>query len=689
MNKQTKDTKSHEMAKLQKIIDDQKVEISQLKDIIDDIPGDIYWKRCVGKKLIYSGMNRTGTDSLHKMGFRWKINDIVGKTDDRLFDKETADTFIRNDWEVINEGVARTKEETAVLPSGKKIIQLSTKRPLLDKQGHIIGIAGVSIDITELKETQSALQIALEKAKAASYAKTEFLENMRHDIRTPLSGIIGCAQIIQSESKNPEKVAEYAKDLVRSSEALLNFLNRILEGIKVASGEMPLLKKKFDFKKNIQDIIDLNKSLAAKKGLALTLKFDEEIPSYLIGDPIRLQRIILELVTNALMFTKYGNIHVEANIQRQETQKVVIEIKVSDTGIGISKDKQDEIFTRFTRLTPAYQGIYKGLGLGLSIVKQFVDDLGGEVYVKSQLQQGSIFTCLIPFQVPLVMNSDGIEEISLPVGSEIFKNTLKSKPNIGLNQHHFNAEQKRILLVEDDKLAGKIAQSILTGLDAAVDIAPDAKTALENIQDKAYQLILMDIGLPDMDGIALAHRIRLQQWQRTDTTPIVGLTAHIDVENRQRCLDAGMNTVILKPLSKASAKELLKTFVPETNVNPIPTAAKIRPISGPVLDIDAMKAILKNEELIKDCMHLMVLGLKKDLVELPRLHQSANWQAIREVAHKRQGGASYCGAKRLEQACKQIDDYIRENGPNAQANTLYRQLVQEMEAAKTVCEEYL
>ncbi|WP_339049693.1 ATP-binding protein [Rickettsiella endosymbiont of Xylota segnis] len=689
MNRQTKASKNDEITKLQKIIDDQKVEISQLKNIIDDLPGDIYWKRCIGKELIYSGMNRTGTDSLHKMGFRWKINDIVGRTDDRLFDKETADTFIRNDWEVINEGVARTKEETAILPSGKKIIQLSTKRPLLDKEGHTIGIAGVSIDITELKETQSALQIALEKAKAASYAKTEFLENMRHDIRTPLSGIVGCAQIILSESNNSEKVTEYAKNLIQSSEALLNFLNRILEGIKVASGEMPLLKKKFDFNKNIQNIIDLNKSLAVKKNLTLTLKVDEEIPPYLIGDPERLQQIILELVTNALRFTQQGNIAVEAKLQKHEAQQDVIEIKVSDTGVGITKDKQDEIFTQFTRLTPAYQGIYTGLGLGLSIVKQLIDDLGGEVYVESQLQQGSTFTCIIPFQVPLVMNSIGVENTPLPMGSKLFKNTLESMPNIALNHQSLDVEQKRILLVEDDKLAAKIAQSILTELDCAIDIASDAKTALKNIQNKDYQLILMDIGLPDMDGIALAHRIRLQQWQRTDTTPIVGLTAHIDVENRQRCLDAGMNTVILKPLKKETAKELLKTFIPDNNVNQISSATKIRPISGAVLDIDAMKAILKDKELIKDCIHLMVLGLKKDLVELPELHKSANWQAIREIAHKRQGGASYCGAKRLEQACKQIDDYIREKGPNGQTNELYRQLIQEMDDAKTVCEDYI
>jgi signal transduction histidine kinase len=457
MDKQTKAI-SNEIIKLQKIVEDQKDEISQLKNIIDDLPGDIYWKRCVGDKLVYSGMNRTGTDSLHKMGFRWKINDILGKTDDSLFDKETADIFIRNDWAVIHEGVARTKEESAILPSGKKIIQLSTKRPLLDKEGHTIGIAGVSIDITELKETQSALQIALEKAKAASYAKTEFLENMRHDIRTPLSGIVGCARIIQSQPNDPETVSEYAGDLVQSGESLLNFMNRILEDIKVATGEMPLLKKKFDFKNNIQDIIDLNKSLAAKKNLALTLEVDAEIPPYLIGDPVRLQRIILELVTNALRFTQQGSIDVEVKLKKRETQQDIIEIKVRDTGIGISRDKQEAIFTRFTRLTPAHQGIYKGLGLGLSIVKQLVDDLGGEIYVESQLKQGSTFTCLIPFQEPLVMDNVGVEDIPGSNERVSYKNTSDILTTAKKFAHqNINIDQRKILLVEDDKLAAKIA----------------------------------------------------------------------------------------------------------------------------------------------------------------------------------------------------------------------------------------
>jgi PAS domain S-box-containing protein len=646
-------------------------------------PSSVYWKDLNG---VYLGCNLS---MLEMVGLS-SIREIIGKTDYDLPWKESAGTLQKNDQEVIKSGTLQSFEETGKLSNGNTITVICNKMPLVNKSGEIIGSIGSSIDISRLKKTEIDLKKAKEAAEAASHAKTEFLENMRHDIRTPMSGIVGCARIIQSKPNDPETVSEYAEDLVQSSESLLNFLNRILEGIKVATGEMPLLKRKFNFKKNIQDIIDLNKSLAAKKNLSLTLEVDEEVPPYLIGDPVRFQRIILELVTNALRFTQQGSIDVEVKLKKRKTQQDVIEIKVRDTGMGISKDKQEAIFTRFTRLTPAHQGIYKGLGLGLSIVKQLVDDLGGEIYVDSQLKQGTTFTCLLPFQEPLVMDDVGVEDLPVPNEIKFYKNSsdmLDTAKRIANQKISIN--QRKILLVEDDKLAAKIAESILTELNCVIDIAPNAKTALRLVQEKDYQLILMDIGLPDMDGIALTHRIRLQQWQRTDTTPIIGLTAHIDVENRQRCLDAGMNTVMLKPFRKEMAVELLKTFVPDTDINQVSSSTERRPISGAVLDIDAMKAILKNDELIKDCIHLMIIGLKKELVELPRLHQSANWQAIREIAHRRQGGASYCGAKRLEQACKQIDDYIREHGPKEQTNALYRELIQEMEAAQAVCEDYL
>lgn len=659
------------------------IELKYLQQVLMLIPGNVYWKDKTGHYL--------GCNAQQLQVARIKsLDEIIGKTDTDLYSEEIAHRIMKTDREIIEKRQEKTLEEIGVDSRGAETIYLTKKSPLYDEFGQVVGLVGIGVDITDKKKAEQAITLAKEAAEAASHAKTEFLENMRHDIRTPMSGIVGCARIIQSKPNDPEAVSEYAEDLVQSSESLLNFLNRILEGIKVTTGKMPLLKKKFDFKKNIQAIIDLNKSLAAKKNLSLTLEVDEEVPPYLIGDPVRLQRIILELVANALRFTQQGSIDVVTKLKKHETQQNVIEIKVRDTGLGISKDKQDAIFTRFTRLTPAHQGIYKGLGLGLSIVKQLVDDLEGEIYVESQLKQGTTFTCLIPFQEPLVMDDEGVEDFPVPNERKFYTKSsdmLDTAKRVANQKISIN--QIKILLVEDDKLAAKIAQNILTELNGVIDIAPDAKTALRLVQEKDYQLILMDIGLPDMDGIALTHRIRLQQWQRTDTTPIIGLTAHIDVENRQRCLDAGMNTVMLKPFRKEMAVELLKTFVPDTDINQVSSSTERRPISGVVLDVDEMKSILKDEELMKDCIHLMVLGLKKDLVELPRFYQSANWQAIREIAHKRQGGASYCGAKRLEQACKQLDDYIREKGPHEQASTLYRQLIQEMEAAQAVCEDYL
>ena len=654
-----------------------------LNAIIDSIAGIHWWKDING---IYQGCNSAMVEAL---GLSSR-NDIIGKTDYELPWASQANILIKHDKEVMSTGITQKgKEEIIETKQGDVRTFIVAKAALRDNNNNIIGTVGNSIDVTELKQTQKALKLAKEAAEAASQAKTEFLENMRHDIRTPVSGIVGCAQIIQSQANNPDKVSEYAGDLVRSSEALLDFLNKVLEGLKVATGEMPLLKKKFDLRKNVQDIIDLNKSLAAKKNLQLSVDYDEKIPSYLIGDPVRLQRIVLELMTNALNFTQQGRVHIAVKLKKQEAQRVVVEVSVTDTGIGIPKDKQEAIFARFTRLTPSCQGIYKGLGLGLSIVKQFVDDLGGEIYVKSQLKHGTTFTCLVPFQEPLLMDSSGVEDIPFEFTTKTYQKISDKGFTHGIEANAaLSTDQRKVLLVEDDQLAAKIAESILSSLNCVIDIAVDANTALQRLQKQDYHLILMDIGLPDMDGISLTHRIRLQQWQCRDTTPIIGLTAHIDVENRQRCLDAGMNAVILKPLKKETAVELLTTFVPDTCIHQDFSTDR-RSISGPVLDVDAMKVLLKNEDLIKDCINLMIESLARDLVKLPDLHQSSDWKSIREMAHKLRSGSAYCGAKRLGQACQQIVDYLRENDSGERADVLYEQLTEEMIAAKAVYEDYV
>ncbi|WP_019217709.1 sensor histidine kinase [Legionella tunisiensis] len=232
---------------------------------------------------------------------------------------------------------------------------------------------------------------------------------MRHDIRTPLTGIVGFSDIIKAEAINPN-VKEYAENLVASSHALLGLMDEILEAIRVSSGEIPKVKKKFVLKNIMQHALDLHKSKAAAKRLDLSLDFDKAIPQYLIGDNVRIHRITLELLANALNFTDAGFVKLTVKLASRNNREIIIKLIVEDSGMGVPKDKQQEIFLHFKRLTPSYKGIYKGAGLGLSVIKQFIDDLDGEIYVDSELQKGSTFTCIIPLKIALVEDDTGLHE---------------------------------------------------------------------------------------------------------------------------------------------------------------------------------------------------------------------------------------------------------------------------------------
>lgn len=347
-------------------------------------------------------------------------NEIIGKKDYQIFDDETAHEYREHDIRVMENKERITLEEKTKLFSGQEIILLSTKQPLLNQHGIVIGIIGNTIDITYLKTIESELREAKELAEAASQAKTEFLDNMRHDIRTPLTGIVGFADLLKMESDNP-RIKEYSENLVASSHALLYLLDEVLEVIRVSSGEIPKLKRKFNLKRTLNHIIELNRAKAAQKKISFSIKFDENLPIYVIGDKVRLHRVALELVANALNFTDSGFVTLIALLAKRNQRELVLKLIIEDSGIGIPKDKQQEIYVQFKRLIPSYKGIYKGAGLGLAVVKQFIDELGGEIYLESETRKGSRFTCLIPLQEPLLDDDFGVNDeepeaiIDLPI----------------------------------------------------------------------------------------------------------------------------------------------------------------------------------------------------------------------------------------------------------------------------------
>jgi two-component system aerobic respiration control sensor histidine kinase ArcB len=375
--------------------------INYYESIIGCMPGNVYW---LDKNGVALGCNKNvlqmfGLSTLKE--FKGLTFDEMGRMGHWL--PEATQSFTLDTLDVIKTGKAKLNVEEPPIPqhNGEPVYFLTSRVPLFDESGTVMGVVGISVDITKQKETEKKLISAKEKAEIANKAKTEFLENMRHDIRTPLSGIVGISTLLQRET-NKDKVQEFTTKLIEASNELLRFLNEILESINVASGEIPLLKKRFNLKAILSNTIKLNQPKALEKALNLQISIDDAIPNYLMGDPVRIYRIVHELLVNSLKFTKSGSITVSAELYKKEEKNIIIKIIVEDTGPGIPPEKQQDLFVRFKRLTPSYQGIYKGTGLGLAIVKQFVDDLQGEIYVDSHPNKGTKFICVVPIKIALL-----------------------------------------------------------------------------------------------------------------------------------------------------------------------------------------------------------------------------------------------------------------------------------------------
>jgi len=290
----------------------------------------------------------------------------------------------------------------------------------------------------------------------------------------------------------------------------------------------------------------------------LTLKTDENIPKYLIGDPIRIYRIVLELLVNSLKFTENGHIHIYAKLAKKENDDVVVKIFVEDTGIGIPLEKQQDLYVRFKRLTPSYEGIYKGVGLGLSIIKEFLDDLNGEIYVESHLGKGTKFVCIIPVKELLLEEEDPFDNSSplldMNTTPELYQHSAKNKL----------ATKKYGLIVEDQSISALVAKTLLIEQGCEIDVAENGKTAIEQAKNNQYDFILMDIGLPDVNGYEVTREIRSFEATSKHKNFIIGLTGHVDVKKKEQAIDAGMNIILSKPLTQEMSVNFLKNL-PETD----------------------------------------------------------------------------------------------------------------------------
>jgi len=366
-----------------------------LENLMASLPGHVYWKDLNRK---YIGCNLLQARSL---GFDSPA-DIIGKRDEDLYPVIIAGHHKMIDDRIIHTGKEEELEETAILADKKEHTFLSHKKPLKNKKRETVGLLGISFDITERKKTEAALVKAKQDVEQASLAKTTFIRNMEHDIRTPFNGICGLTEILLSQEKDPSKI-ELLNDIKNCADELLKYCNEIIDFSHVESQSVPITDKCFNPHDLVDNILSIENVSAVIKSLKIQSHIDSNVPKALKGDKYRLQRILINLVSNAIKFTNKGHIKLDVSLIDLDPNKkrAIISFSVEDTGIGIPDDKQISIFEKFTKIAPSNEGIHKGQGLGLSIVKQFITEMGGDIHIKSTFGEGSTFTVVLPFDLPL------------------------------------------------------------------------------------------------------------------------------------------------------------------------------------------------------------------------------------------------------------------------------------------------
>ncbi|MBY0544736.1 MAG: PAS domain-containing sensor histidine kinase, partial [Gammaproteobacteria bacterium] len=366
---------------------------SYINAIINNLPGAVYWKDLQGH---YMGCNKF----VAQMAGYSNPEEMLGKTDYDFCWSEFADDWRLLDNKVVKENALIQREEKTRLANREIRTELTFKSPLKNEHNEIVGIIGTSLDITERKEMEAALHESQIAAESANVLKTNFIQNMQHDIRTPASNLWAVLDGLVEKNQFPD--AELLILLRNSAKQLWGICNDVIDFDRMEQSEMPILSKRFNIRQLVTNVIELNQISAFNKGLTLTSKVDEKIPQVMKGDEHRISRILINLIGNALKFTPQGSVSLSAHLIKKYKKGYIVQFKLQDTGIGIPIEKQNTLYEKFNRLNPANRNTYSGSGLGLRIVKKYVDDLDGEINVESANNQGTTFFIDIPFEKVLV-----------------------------------------------------------------------------------------------------------------------------------------------------------------------------------------------------------------------------------------------------------------------------------------------
>lgn len=447
-----------------------------------------------------------------------KDRDFIGKL---VFDflGELSSFFIKY------EHVLKAEEKICLMLHGSKKHYDLKITPLYDNKNKLIGKFLILHDITILEEAIENLKESRKAAEDASKAKSRFLATMSHEIRTPLNGIIGMTELL-APSIHTEEDGEYLQTVQSCSSSLLDLVNDILDFSKIEAGKMELEKADIDLDGLVETTVKSFSHKAREKDLALSCSADDTIPKKLVGDGVRVRQILMNLIGNAVKFTEKGRIEVQARLIKHESRQAFVEFSVSDTGIGIPEDKIAGLFESFQQMDSSTTRKFGGTGLGLAIVKSLVAIMNGRIEVKSRLGEGSTFIFTIPFEI----------------------SEMEDTQDVSVAEPDFSGLSINVLLVEDNKSNQLLVKRLLEKKEIKVEVAGNGIEALCILEKKTFDLIFMDIQMPEMDGYEATTAIRKNESVTGKHTPIIALTANAAEDDKNACLKVGMDDFLTKPI---------------------------------------------------------------------------------------------------------------------------------------------
>ncbi|MCB9300301.1 MAG: response regulator [Lewinellaceae bacterium] len=621
-----------------------------IKDLFDNAPIGFHSTDAEGNIL---EMNQTELDWLG-----YNREEVVGKF--KITNLLPQDRFKEaNEFrtELINTGRMDSKQWALQRKDGSIMNIIASSRAVFDENGKFLYARSALMDFSERKEIEDKLEQALQSAERSSLLKEQFVANMSHEIRTPLNAILGFSNLLQRTELSPNQ-KEFSDNIRTSSENLLAIINDVLDFSKIEAGALHLERIPFSLPGLLHSIDNMFRYRAEETRLKFEVRADDTLPEAVLGDPTRLTQILVNLLGNAFKFTSVGGVKLEVGQVSREDKNVLIRFSVQDTGIGIPSDKLEAIFDRFGQATSDTTRRFGGAGLGLTISKQLVELQGGRITVESEEGKGANFIFEIPYSIAeaTVGNGNGGQQ---QAGS--FKN-----------------QKVNILIVEDNPMNRRIAELMLESWGFRYDYAENGRAALDLLRRKAYDLVLMDIQMPEMDGYTAARTIR--QKLRLDV-PIIATTAHAFAGEREKCISYGMNDYISKPIKEAELYALIVRYAPQGRPEKGASTPSIPTGKSPEgFDRQYVLDISKGEPaVLQEMAGLFVSQSAKELERMEKALRSNNFGEAATAAHSMKSTAAYMGfASTLGEVLKKLELEARSPSPDTAALKAFLEQVKKM-----------